>query len=1174
MKKLLTILFASVFWGAYAQNTNYNYIEERTYTDEAATEAKALTAIVYYDGLGRPVQEVQKGASPVDGQDIIKHIEYEPNIGQVKDYLPYAGSGVNFATNALQETLSFYNSWEYENTTNPYSENRLEASPRQRVLESAAPGADWAMDASEKHTIRSSYSLNSSRDAVQRYTVTTTWNASRGTFVSSIANNGNYPAKTLHKTIVKNENWKSADGRNNTTEEFKDLKGNIVLKRTYNSGVAHDTYYVYDNYGNLSYVLPPLANGAITSTTLDKLCYQYRYDEKNRLVEKKLPGKEWEYIVYDQSDRVVMTGPVYSPFGSGSKGWLFTKYDAFSRPVYTGYYNGHSVTAANRKAIKDLVYAQANCNETKTTANQTVDGVAIRYTNTKFPTSSIYMLTVNYYDDYNFPNAPTSFPSIGGVATVQTAKGLPTGSWTRVVTTTAERKATLDYTLYNAKYQPLRTYTKNHLGGYTQTDSELTFTGLPTKTTTQHRYDSNNYKGSVISIVDNYTYDQQERLIRHTQKTGSQPEQLITENVYDALGTLVTKNVGGLETATDPLQKVDYKYNVRGWLTDINSVPSGMKPPLPGTMDSKDLFNYRINYNQTFSGDDDTKAQYNGNISSLAWHTRTDNQVRGYAYDYDHLNRLNYASHLRQFEVFNGGILFASYNYSRTGQYAEDLTYDKNGNILSLDRYGQEELGQPIQIDELTYTYDGNRLLKVADATNNPDGFKDGSNTGNDYTYDTMGNLKTDQNKGITSVKYNHLNLPTEVVFNTGKISYTYDAIGTRVGKKVEPTSGTTVTTDYLDGFQYENFQLKFFHQPEGFVEYKLVNSGSLSYYTYIYHYIYKDHLGNNRLTYADLDGDGEVTPGEIIEENNYYPFGLRHKGYNELATENPSGFKYKFGGKELNDELGFEVYDFGARNYDPALGRWMNIDPLAEEMRRFSPYNYAFNNPIVFIDPDGMKPLNFNPDDLDDIITINLETETIDIVDAPGNDVVNFVDKKGEVKDSYEYGKNGSFKKDFKNLKGQFKDGRNFEALITAENNKAHELFEFIAKNSDVEFEKLRMGKSEGYESDISIIGTTFEESKSGFGSNTLKFLEAKGFDLKSHWHNHPNGTVRPSGYNKDGTVDLNYTHGDAPFARNRIENYEKAGKKPPVYYIIPRGQAKFTEYDGINPYITHRIP
>src|SRR5690554_4814390 len=73
-----------------------------------------------------------------------------------------------------------------------------------------------------------------------------------------------------------------------------------------------------------------------------------------------------------------------------------------------------------------------------------------------------------------------------------------------------------------------------------------------------------------------------------------------------------------------------------------------------------------------------------------------------------------------------GGIVIIGYNYFRTGQYAEDLTYDKNGNILNLDRFGQEELGQPIQIDELTYTYDGNRLLKVADGTNNPDGFKDG----------------------------------------------------------------------------------------------------------------------------------------------------------------------------------------------------------------------------------------------------------------------------------------------------------------------------------------------------------------------------------------------------------------------------------------------------------------
>src|SRR5690606_1179472 len=93
--------------------------------------------------------------------------------------------------------------------------------------------------------------------------------------------------------------------------------------------------------------------------------------------------------------------------------------------------------------------------------------------------------------------------------------------------------------------------------------------------------------------------------------------------------------------------------------------------------------------------------------------------------------------------------------------------------------------------------------------------------------------------------------------------------------------------------------------------------------------------------------------------ENNYYAFGMEHTGYNStvLPIGSNKAQQYRYNGKELMEELGLNMYDFGARNYDPTLGRWMNIDPLAEKMRRFSPYNYAFNNPVYFIDPDGMAP-------------------------------------------------------------------------------------------------------------------------------------------------------------------------------------------------------------------------
>src|SRR5690554_2329059 len=191
----------------------------------------------------------------------------------------------------------------------------------------------------------------------------------------------------------------------------------------------------------------------------------------------------------------------------------------------------------------------------------------------------------------------------------------------------------------------------------------------------------------------------------------------------------------------------------------------------------------------------------NGNIASIAWRTKTDNITRGYGYDYDHLNRLNYASNLK---ALGGPSFFV--NLGRDGQYAEDLSYDKNGNITTLKRYGQEELGQPIEIDDLTYTYTANQLQTVTDATNNPEGFNDGNTTGVDYVYDSFGNMITDKNKGITNVTYNHLNLPVEISFASGKINYTYDATGSKLKKVVTPTGGASTTTVmYNNTVRYNN---------------------------------------------------------------------------------------------------------------------------------------------------------------------------------------------------------------------------------------------------------------------------------------------------------------------------------------------------------------------------------
>lgn len=977
MKKLYCILCLLPAF-ASGQDQNQNYIKNKTYKAEttvsvASTSAvQALENITYFDGLGRPIQQRAHRQSN-SGKDIVTHIEYDAFGRQTKEFLPFVSqtASLQYDANGATEVQSFYGSptlartgsVDFEAISNPFSEKLLEASPLSRVLKVAAPGVSWAM--SSGHEIKTEYVSNTASDNVRKYTATA-GALTNGYYPASLSQQGNYTDGTLYKTIVKDENWTS--GNNHTVQEFKNKSGQIVLTRRYgNSSVSgdntegwHDTYYVYDQYGNLSFVMPPLSDGSGSSADLDGLCYQYCYDKRNRLVEKKLPGKQWEFIIYDRLDRVVATGPALSPFSNftspNNVGWLIMKYDIYNRTAYTGWMQSANVTSAGRNEIQAVRDQQvSNLNESKTSSSNanTVNGVSFYYTNLAWPSgNTFHVLTANYYDSYNLLYPAATFNAVEGQniyynGTVK-PKGLPTETWTRVLETSMLVTGEYSSTFYDSKARPIRTRTTNYLGGYTQRDSKLDFSGMLLYSKTTHKRVN---ADAELLIREDFAYTDQGRLLSQTHKINSGNTELLAKNTYNELGQLIKKDVGNTESM--PLQRVNYSYNSRGWLKEINKTQS-----LTQTGDPADLFAFKLSYEATEYG----PGLFNGNIAETYWRTASDNKLRKYLYEYDSMNRLTGANYQKP-----GGV-------PAPNSYGENQSYDKNGNITRLDRYGEfDDAVVALMIDELSYTYEpnSNRLAKVTDATNNPHGFgddSDGTNdTADDYAYDANGNMVYDQNKGITNITYNHLNLPVKILFATGNsIEYLYTAAGSKVKKTIVENPKPVRTQEYSSGIVYGNGVLEAIPTSEGYV--KNTVTGGSNVFNYVFNYA--DHLGNVRLSYTKNQSTGALT---ILEENNYYPFGLKHKNYNaseRIYNKNGLGippsnvcaacpvaykYNYKFNGQELQEDLGLNIMAMDYRQYDSAIGRFFIIDPFAELSYSMTPNKFAYNNPIYWNDPLGL---------------------------------------------------------------------------------------------------------------------------------------------------------------------------------------------------------------------------
>jgi RHS repeat-associated protein len=377
------------------------------------------------------------------------------------------------------------------------------------------------------------------------------------------------------------------------------------------------------------------------------------------------------------------------------------------------------------------------------------------------------------------------------------------------------------------------------------------------------------------------------------------------------------------------LQEIGYTYNVRNQLRGVNLDANGN----PQTSADK-LFSYRVDYHED-------GRYYDGSISKMTWQSAaTTNGVstgtKSYTYYYDRAGRLTSAI---------SGVGEENFSIPR-------VSYDANGNITFLSRMAKVPNGSGFlttKIDSLDYQYlsGGNKLQRVTDNAIRASlgGFKNGTNSGDDYEYYADGKLKKDLNRSISLIEYNYLDLVSKVKFaNNDSIQYFYGSSGEK--RRTERVLSGQKSYTFYDGEMVytatgtinslNDYKLSEIQNSEG----RYVN-GKLE-------YGYTDHLGNLRLSYKDSLGTAFVTQAYA-----YDAWGLELKlhRYQFSSTNND---RYTWQGKEDLSLDGLEEWsDFGWRIQDRTLGRWFTPDP-EDQFKGVSTFAYCGNAPTSHIDPDG----------------------------------------------------------------------------------------------------------------------------------------------------------------------------------------------------------------------------
>jgi RHS repeat-associated protein len=920
-------------------------IDDATLSAATLDKTKVQTTIQYVDGLGRPVQEILIQGSPL-GNDIVLPKAYDQFDREVNKYLPYvptSGSLGNYRANAANgDQQAFYNAPTSGVTQIPlgqptYSATNFEASELQRPVEQGSPGQSWQLGGG--HTVTVSYNTNTTTDAVKQWVI----NASGGASYSTT-----YPAGTLDKVTTIDENQ-----NNNAVIQFKNIDGQIISRWVQNGASTYlITDFVYDDMGNLCYVIPPLpsANGsnpavsmpssfAETDNVFLNFFYGYHYDGLHRAIAKKVPGQGWKYVVYDNLDQPILTQDA----NQNTKGiWMVNKFDAQGRVVLTGEY----ASASSQSALQTTAdgYTRTNSTLWESFTNGTT---FYGYTHASWPDISSgtgnKVLTVNYYDNYNIINNMTFNPG-SSVFIVPDAsidsldkapRDQPVATFVNVLGTTNYLFTVTHYDKYGRPVKVISQHYQGSVIAYNKYDTrevQYSYQSFITQTTLKHYQSSSTSPQLTVNSWKAYDHMGRALLTKQQYITPANTGTIVTlsKTDYNELGQEMAQHLHSTNTASSPasntfIQHVGYSYNARGWMTKIND-PTVLTDPTYSTIEA---FSEQIDYDQNTNGYAGT-AQYNGNISSVRWQAKSPNtgvitqEIKGYIYTYDPLNRLTNA-------VSKGSV-------SGDNIFNETLTYDELGNILTLSR--KNSASNTLNNIIYNYTTGGVRSNILRSVSDNGTVTESQAST---FTYDTNGSITGDTKRTVTNMTYNELGLPATVPLSSKTLYYTYDATGRKLERVAKVSSTVTDDRSYDNDIEYSFSAIEFVHTPEGRA---LAPTGSNVAYTFEYQI--HDHLGNVRVSFSDSNNDGVLAAGEITQVSDYYPFGRESTSYVSSTVQ-----RYKYNGKELQDDI--NEYDYGARFYDAVLGRWNVIDPDADNSRRWSPYVYVQNNPLKFTDPDGM---------------------------------------------------------------------------------------------------------------------------------------------------------------------------------------------------------------------------